>query len=171
MVTQDLFLAVTLIPLMHVMLVRLSENRGQMIHGIGLGVGVLSSIALAAVKFNTRLIISSHWNHYIYAVILILIVLVLLFTLLFGRKEKTNRRVGGTLLCIAGGAHGQVAGRAGFAVRLFAPAFPLRAVYKTLRDRSLHGERGAPVLCFLLLRPVLCALGKPGKMAEMARQI
>ena len=102
MVTQDLFLAVTLIPLMHVMLVRLSENRGQMIHGIGVGVGVLSSIALAAVKFNTRLIISSHWNHYIYAVILILTVLVLLFTLLFGRREKTNRRVGGTLLCIAG---------------------------------------------------------------------
>ena len=72
MVTQDLFLAVTLITLMHVMLSRLSGKSGRTIHGIALGAGVLSSAALAAVKFNTRLIISSHWNHYIYAVILAL---------------------------------------------------------------------------------------------------
>ena len=63
-----------------------------MIHGIALGAGVLAAVALAAVKYNTRLIISSHWNHYIYAVILILTVLVLLFlTPLFGRKENGKR--------------------------------------------------------------------------------
>ena len=88
MVTQDLFLTVTLTTLMHVMLSRLMNIQGQLFHGIGLGLGVLGSIALAAVKYNTSLIISSHWNHYIYAVILTLTVLFLLFTLLFGRKEN-----------------------------------------------------------------------------------
>ena len=102
MVTQDLFLAVTLTTLMHVMLSRLLGKKGQMIHGIALGAGVLASIALAAVKFNTKLIISSHWNHYIYAVILTLTVLVLLFTLLFGRKENGRAKTGGMLLCAAG---------------------------------------------------------------------
>jgi uncharacterized membrane protein len=102
MVTQDLFLTVTLTTLMHVMLSRLLGKKGQVLHGIASGLGVLASIALAAVKFNTRLIISSHWNHYIYAVILALTVLVLLFTLLFGRKENAGSSAGGTLLCAAG---------------------------------------------------------------------
>ena len=102
MVTQDLFLAVTLTTLMHVMLSRLLGKKGQRLHGIALGAGVLASIALAAVKFNTKLIISSHWNHYIYAVILTLTVLVLLFTFLFGRKENGRAKTGGMLLCAAG---------------------------------------------------------------------
>ena len=102
MVTQDLFLAVTLTTLMHVMLSRLFGHKGRTLHGIALGAGVASSIALAAVKFNTRLIISSHWNHYIYAVILLLTMLVLVFTLLFGRKENAGSSTGGTLLCAAG---------------------------------------------------------------------
>ena len=102
MVTQDLFLTVTLTALMHVMLSRLLGKKGLMLHGIALGAGVLASIALAAVKFNTRLIISSHWNHYIYAVILTLTALVLLFTLLFGRKENGRAKTGGMLLGAAG---------------------------------------------------------------------
>ena len=102
MVTQDLFLAVTLTTLMHVMLSRLFGHKGRTLHGIALGAGVASSIALAAVKFNTRLIISSHWNHYIYAVILVLTMLVLVLTLLFGRKENAGSSTGGTLLCAAG---------------------------------------------------------------------
>ena len=102
MVTQDLFLAVTLTTLMHVMLLRLLGQKGRMIHGIGLGAGVLASAALAAVKYNTRLIISSHWNHYLYAVIMTLTVLVLVFTLLFGRKENGAGKTGGLLLCAAG---------------------------------------------------------------------
>ena len=85
-VTQDLFLAVTLTTLIHTMLSRLFCRRGRLIHGITLGVGVLASVALAIVKYNTNLIISSHWNHYIYAVILALTLLILLFTILFGRK-------------------------------------------------------------------------------------
>ena len=102
MVTQDLFLAVTLTTLMHVMLSRLQGKTGRKIHGIALVTGVVASVALAAVKSNTKLIISSHWNHYIYAVILVLTVLVLLLTLLFGRKETGGGRAGGILLCIAG---------------------------------------------------------------------
>ncbi len=102
MVTQDLFLAVTLTTLMHVLLSRLLGQKGRAIHGIALGVGVLASIALAAVKFNTKLIISSHWNHYIYAVILTLTVLILLLTVLFGRKENAKAKAGSMILCIAG---------------------------------------------------------------------
>ena len=102
MVTQDLFLTVTLTTLMHVMLARLAGKRGPMIHGIALGAGVLSSAVLAAVKFNTRLIISSHWNHYIYAVILALTVLVLLLTCLSGRKENAGMNAGRLMLCLAG---------------------------------------------------------------------
>ena len=102
MVTQDLFLAVTLTTLMHVMLSRLLGRKGQMVHGIALIAGVLASVTLAAVKFNTRLIISSHWNHYIYAVILVLTLLVLILTALFGRKENGKMHAGSMILCAAG---------------------------------------------------------------------
>ncbi len=102
MVTQDLFLAVTLITLMHIFVVRQFGRKGQLIHGAALGMGVLASIALAAVKFNTKLIISSHWNHYIYAVLLLLILLLLLFSVLSGRKENREMRAGGAFLCAAG---------------------------------------------------------------------
>ena len=102
MVTQDLFLAVTLTTLMHVMISRLYGRKGRLIHGAALGAGVLASAALAAVKFNTKLIISSHWNHYIYAVILSLALLVLLFSILLGRHENKPLRAGGAFLCAAG---------------------------------------------------------------------
>ena len=101
-VTQDLFLAVTLTTLMHVTLSRLLGKKGKKIHGIALGAGVIASVALAAVKFNTRLIISSRWNHYIYAVILALTFIVLLLTALCGRKEHANKSVGTMILCTAG---------------------------------------------------------------------
>ena len=102
MVTQDLFLAVTLTTLMHVMLSRLLDQKGRLIHFCALGVGTMASIALAAVKFNTRLIISSHWNHYIYAVILVLTLLVLVLTALFGRKENEPAHAGRTILAVSG---------------------------------------------------------------------
>ena len=101
-VTQDLFLAVTLTTLIHILLSRLFGRRGRIIHGIALGVGVLASVALAIVKYNTNLIISSHWNHYIYAVLLTLTLLILLLTILFGRRENPETVAGGTLLSLAG---------------------------------------------------------------------
>ena len=100
--TQDLFLAVTLTTLIHILLSRLFGRRGRIIHGIALGVGVLASVALAIVKYNTNLIISSHWNHYIYAVLLALTLLILLLTILFGRRENPGTVAGGTLLSLAG---------------------------------------------------------------------
>ncbi|MBR6185292.1 MAG: DUF2318 domain-containing protein [Clostridia bacterium] len=101
-VTQDLFLTVTLIALIHILLSRLLGRRGRIIHGIALGAGVLASVALAIVKYNTNLIISSHWNHYIYAALLALTVLILLLTILFGRRENPGTVAGGTLLSLAG---------------------------------------------------------------------
>ena len=101
-VTQDLFLAVTLTTLIHILLSRLFGRRGRIIHGVALGVGVLASITLATVKYNTNLIISSHWNHYGYAVLLALTLLILLFTILFGRKENRGTTAGSMLLSLAG---------------------------------------------------------------------
>ena len=101
-VTQDLFLAVTLTTLMHVTLTRLLGEKGTRVHWSALGAGVIASVALAAVKFNTRLIISSHWNHYIYAVILALTFIVLLMTVLCGRKENAGMSAGTGILCAAG---------------------------------------------------------------------
>ena len=87
MVTQDLFLTVTFITLLQALLVRVSGKPGKTISRIGLCAGVIASVIMAAVKFNTRLIISSHWNHYLYAVILLLTALLFLFTALFARRE------------------------------------------------------------------------------------
>ena len=101
MVTQDLFLTVTLTSLMHIMLFRLFGAKGRKMHAIALSAGTLASVALAAVKFNTRLIISSHWNHYIYAVILTLTVLLLLLTVFFGRRENQPMKTGGILLSVS----------------------------------------------------------------------
>ena len=102
MVTQDLFLTVTLTTLMHSTLCRLYGRKGRVIHGAALGAGSAASAVLAAVKYNTRLIISSHWNHYLYAVILALTLSVLLLTVLFGRKEDGGTRPGRAMLCAAG---------------------------------------------------------------------
>ena len=78
-VTQDLFLMVTMVTLMHAALGRLFGRRGKMIHGIALGAGAAASAALAIVKKTTNLIISSRWNHYIYGVLLVLIGTILIF--------------------------------------------------------------------------------------------
>ena len=99
MVTQDLFVAVILTTLMHAVLSRLFGHKARLFHGVALGTGVLASVALAAVKFNTRLIISSRWNHYIYAVVLGLTLAFLILTLLFGRRERRPYWGGGILLC------------------------------------------------------------------------
>ena len=102
MVTQDLFLTVTLTTLMHATLSRLFGRKGRLIHRISMGAGVLAAAILAAAKYTTNRIISSHWNHYIYAVILTLTALFLVFSLLFGRKERVNMNAGGVLLSASG---------------------------------------------------------------------
>ena len=102
MVIQDLFLTVTYATLMHTMLSRVADRSGRLLHGTALGLGVLASVALAIVKYNTKLIISSHWNHYIYAILMALTVLFLVLTFCFGRKEKQSGGAGPTILCVTG---------------------------------------------------------------------
>ena len=85
-VTQDLFVTVTMVTLMHAVLTRLCDKRGARIHGAGILLGVLASAALATVKGTTNKIVSSHWNHYIYAVTLALILLFILLCLILRRK-------------------------------------------------------------------------------------
>ena len=102
MVIQDLFLPVTYATLMHTMLYRTAGRKGRLIHGTGLCAGILASVALAAVKYNTKLIISSHWNHYIYAVLMVLTVLFLILTFCCGRKEKQETNTGSVILSAAG---------------------------------------------------------------------
>ena len=102
MVIQDLFITVTYAALMHTMLSRVAGQKGRRIHGIALGAGVLAAVALAAVKYNTNLIISSHWNHYLYAILMVLTVLFLVFTLCFARKERQLTGAAGILLSVTG---------------------------------------------------------------------
>ena len=104
MVTQDLFVTVTLVTWMHAVLERLYGRRGRAIHRGGLIIGVLASIALAVVKGTTNRIISSHWNHYIYAFILVFTLLFVLMSLIAGRKENSRFRAPGAIICLAGAA-------------------------------------------------------------------
>ena len=101
MVTQDLFVTVTLTTLMHAFVTRACGRKGALIHAAALGFGSLAAIALAAVKFNTKLIISSHWNHYIYAVLLLLTGLIFIFSVLFSRRENGDLKKGRVLTCAA----------------------------------------------------------------------
>ncbi|MBR1821195.1 MAG: DUF2318 domain-containing protein [Clostridia bacterium] len=101
-VTQDLFVTVTLVTLMHALLERLYDKFGRRLHGIAIGASVIASAALAAVKGTTNKIVSSHWNHYIYAFTLAFILAFIILCLILGRREGARRGVGGTLLCLAG---------------------------------------------------------------------
>ena len=101
-VTQDLFVVVTLVTWLHAVLGRLYGRAGRRFNAAGIIAGVAASAALAAVKGTTNKIISSHWNHYIFAAISILSLLFVVFCLIFGRHENGGRGVGGTLLCLFG---------------------------------------------------------------------
>ena len=102
MVIQDLFLTVTYTSLMHIMLARVLGRKGRFMHSVFLCAGVLASVVLAIVKNNTKLIISSHWNHYLYAIILTLTILFLILTFFCGRKEGQSRKTGGISLGVTG---------------------------------------------------------------------
>jgi len=101
-VTEDLFVVVTLVTWIHAVLGRLYGKPGRRFNAAGIIAGVVASAALAAVKGTSNRIISSHWNHYIFAAITLLSLLFVLFCLIFGRKEDGGRGVGGTLLCLFG---------------------------------------------------------------------
>ncbi|MBQ9300115.1 MAG: DUF2318 domain-containing protein [Clostridia bacterium] len=103
-VTEDLLLAVTYVTWMHIVLGRLYGRLGRRIHGAGIGLSVLACVAFAIVKNNTNKIISSRWNHYIFAAYIVLAALFLLLSLIFGRREKARFHAGGAVLSAVGSA-------------------------------------------------------------------
>ena len=102
MVIQDLFVAVTLVSMIHAMIHTRFGKESLRIHWAGIAAGVVSSIILAIVKNTTNKIISSRWNHRIYAVILLFTVAFLVFVLLTGRKERQKPGMPRVLTCLAG---------------------------------------------------------------------
>jgi uncharacterized membrane protein len=85
-VTQDLIVAVTLVTWMHAVLTRRYGRYGRVFHSVGILLGVVASAALAAVKGNSNKIISSHWNHYIYAFIMGFTLTYAVLSLFAGKK-------------------------------------------------------------------------------------
>ena len=108
MVTQELFLAVTYVTFMHALLGRLFGRRGRLFHAAAAAAGTAAAMILAAVKLNTRLIVSSHWNHYIYAVYLVVTVLFILFALIRGRKENSTPGAMDFMLMLTGSIYSAV---------------------------------------------------------------
>ena len=102
MVIQDLFLPVTFVCLMHAFLKTRFGKKGLFYHWIGIAAGIICSIALALVKYNTNKIVSSRWNHYIYIVIIVFTILFLAFSLLFGKKCGNEWNVKGFLTSVSG---------------------------------------------------------------------
>ena len=87
MVIEDLFLAVTFVTLIHTLFRRRFGKKILWIHWAGIGIGTVSSIALAIVKNTTNKIVSSRWNHSLYVIIIALTLIFAVLALLFARKQ------------------------------------------------------------------------------------
>ena len=97
-VTQDLFVAVTLVTLMHATLARLCGSKGRRLHAWGIVLGVVAAIALAAVKGTSNRIVTSRWNHVIYIFVMGFTLLYLILAAVKGRREGE----GGALIALSG---------------------------------------------------------------------
>ena len=104
-VIQDLFLAVTFAALMRPLIVRRSGRTGLRMHRAGIIAGVVSAIALAAVKNTTNRIVSSRWNHSIYVFIIGLTVLFVILALASCR-DRADGEEGVTALSVSAAAAG-----------------------------------------------------------------
>ena len=102
MVIQDLFVAVTIVTLIHAVLSSRLVKEYVHIHRAGIIVGVISSVALAIVKKTTNKIISSRWNHKIYLVILVFTAAFLILSLLSRRDREGTVTGRGILTGISG---------------------------------------------------------------------
>ena len=112
-VTQDLFLTVTFVSLMHALLGRSLGRKGYQANFIGILLGVLASAVFAYFKNTSNRIISSLWNHRIYGIIIFCTLLFTLFALtLIRTRRKTDASaevsplspLGGLLLGVSGAA-------------------------------------------------------------------
>ena len=97
-VTQDLFVAVTLVTLMHATLARLCGAKDRRLHAGVIVLGVAAAIALATVKGTSNRIVTSRWNHVIYIFVMGFTLLYLILTAIKGRREGG----GGALIALSG---------------------------------------------------------------------
>ena len=104
MVTQDLFLPVTFVSLIHAVLSRQVGKNGQKLNWIGIFLGILASVVFSVVKNTSNRIISSHWNHVIYAIIIVTTLLYVVSSLLLKRKDENNVSLGGGMTALFGAA-------------------------------------------------------------------
>ena len=102
MVTQDLFLTVTFVSLMHAVLGRQFGKKGRSFHWAGIVLGILASAVLAYFKNNSNRIISSHWNHVIYGIIMGFTLLFAVLWLTVGRTKHEPGPFGSAMMCLAG---------------------------------------------------------------------
>ena len=101
-VIQDLFVTVSFATLIHTFLRTRYGKKGTSVHWTGICLGVLASVALAIVKNTTNKIVSSHWNHYIYVVILLFTLAFVILSLIFGKRKDALWHAGGFFLSFAG---------------------------------------------------------------------
>ncbi len=101
-VVQDLFLTVTYTTLIHSLLRRLYGKKALRAHNIGLGIGVLSSAVFSYLKLTSNLILTSQWNHMLYAFIMGFTLVFLVSVPLFGRREHQDLKAGGWVLTLSG---------------------------------------------------------------------
>ena len=102
-VVQDLFLTVTIATLIHAVLGRSVGQKGQKIHAVGIWIGVIASVIFTYFKNTTNKIISSHWNHVIYAVIIVLSLLFIIISIIYRKKENAKISFSAVLFSVAGG--------------------------------------------------------------------
>ena len=106
MVTQDMFLPVTFASLMHAVLGNRFGKKGRTFNWVGIALGFLASAVLTWFKNTSNRIISSHWNHVIYGVIMGFTLAFILLLLIFGQKKRENANdrlsIGEQLLCLTG---------------------------------------------------------------------
>lgn len=88
-VSQDLFLTVTFVTLIYVMALRIAGKKALRIQWTGIVLGITASVIFAYVKNTTNKIITSHWNHYLYLIIIGFTLLYLALSI-FCRNKKTE---------------------------------------------------------------------------------
>lgn len=98
-VTEDLLIPSTLICLLYAFCQMVWKEKSRIFLWAGIGVGAAASIAMAIVKNTTRLVYTNQWNMVIFIATIIATVLFVLFSVLFGRREKPGLTAGGKLTC------------------------------------------------------------------------
>ena len=102
MVIQDLFVAVTLVTLIHAVTRDRFGKERLRIHWCGIALGIASSVALAVVKNTTNKIVSSRLNHKIYIGIVLLTAAYLLLMYVYRERKGKTEKAGGILPSLFG---------------------------------------------------------------------